>query len=150
MYSERVAALESLRDFDLGIWSMHELPASLKPFYRGSAIGGEMLRALSSAKISLNVHGDFMRYGGNMRLFEAAGVGAFQLVDDRPGVRQWFMPGEHLAVFRDHDDLRRQARHYLANDELRRRIAAAGRQHALANHRYDQRLAQVEALLRQL
>ena len=44
-----------------------------------------MLEVLSSAKISLNVHGNFMRYGGNMRLFEAAAVGTFQIVDNRAG-----------------------------------------------------------------
>ena len=147
LYSERVAALESLRDFDLGIWSMHEAPASLKPFYRGSALGGDMLRVLSSVKISLNAHGDFMRYGGNMRLFESAAVGAFQLVDDRPGVRQLFRPGEHLAVYRDHADLRAKARYHLEHDGERRRIAEKAREHVLAAHRYEQRLLAVEGIL---
>ena len=150
LYSQRVAALESLRDFDLGIWSMHDLPASLKPFRRGSALGAEMLRALSSVKISINAHGDFMRYGGNMRLFETAAVGTFQIVDDRPGVGEWFTIGEHLVTFQDHDDLREKARYYLDNDAERQRIAAAAREHVLAHHRYDQRLARVEGLLREL
>ena len=147
LYSERVMALESLRDFDLGIWSMHETPASLMPFRRGSALGESMMEVLSSVKISLNIHGDFMRYGGNMRLFECAALGSFQIVDDRPGVREWFTPGEHLVTFHDHQDLREKVRHYLAHDEERQRIAAAARRHVLAHHRYDQRLARVEALL---
>ena len=147
LYSERLAALESLRDFDLGVWSVHEAPPSLQRFYRGSALGDEMLRVLSSVKISLNAHGDFMRYGGNMRLFEAAAVGAFQLVDDRPGIKEWFDIGEHVVTYRDHDDLREKARYYLANDAERERIAAAGRAHALARHTYTQRLARVEELL---
>ena len=147
LYSERVAALESLRDFDLGIWSVHEAPASLKAYFRGAALGEEMMRVLSSVKISLNVHGDFMRYGGNMRLFECAALGAFQIVDDRPGVREWFSVGEHLVTFRDADDLREKLRYYLAHDEERGRIAAAARAHVLAHHRVDQRLAVVEGLL---
>lgn len=150
LYSERVAALERLRDFDLGIWSVHETPASLKPFHRGAALGEGMLGVLSSVKISVNIHGDFMRYGGNMRLFESAALGAFQLVDDLPGVHKWFNDGEHLATFRDGDDLVEKARHYLAHAEERERIAAAGRAHALAHHRYDQRLARVEELLAEL
>ena len=147
LYSERVAALESLRDFDLGIWSMHETPASLKPFHRGSALGVTMMQTLSSVKISINVHGDFMRYGGNMRLFENAALGAFQIVDDRPGLREWFRDGEHLVTFSDLDDLRDKVRFYLAHDGERQRIAAAARAHVLAHHRYDQRLARVEGLL---
>ncbi len=147
LYSERVAALESLREFDLGIWSVHEAPDSLKPFHRGGALGLRMLQVLSSVKISINVHGDFMRYGGNMRLFESAALGAFQIVDDRPGVHEWFRDGEHLVTFSDADDLREKARYYLAHDDERLRIAAAARAHALANHRVDQRLEAVEGLL---
>src|SRR5690606_31131455 len=75
LYSERVEALEALSEFDLGIWSVHDVPDSLKPYARGSALGGEMLDVLSSAKISINAHGNFMRYGGNMRLFETASIG---------------------------------------------------------------------------
>ena len=147
LYSERVAALESLRDFDLGIWSVHEVPAILRPNFRGAALGESMMRVLSSVKISINVHGDFMRYGGNMRLFECAGLGVFQLVDDRPGVREWFTVGEHLVTFSDAEDLREKVRYYLAHDEERARIAAAGRAHVLEHHRYDQRLREVERLL---
>lgn len=147
LYSERVAALESLREFDLGIWSVHETPASLRPHYRGSALGLSMLQVLSSVKISINIHGDFMRYGGNMRLFECAGAGSFQLVDDKPGVHTWFVDGEHLATFSDLADLREKARYYLAHDDERQRIALAAREHALAHHRIDQRLARVMELL---
>ena len=150
LYSERVAALESLRDFDLGIWSMHEAPKSLRHFHRGSALGATMMQTLSSVKISINIHGDFMRYGGNMRLFECAALGSFQIVDDRPGVHEWFRDGEHLVTFSDHTDLREKACYYLAHDDERRRIAAAARAHVLAHHRYDQRLARVQALLREL
>ena len=150
LYSERVAALESLREFDLGIWSMHEVPASLRPFHRGSALGEAMMQVLSSVKISINAHGDFMRYGGNMRLFESAALGAFQIVDDRPGVHEWFTDGEHLVTFRDAADLQEKVRYYLAHDEERVRIAAAAREHVLARHRMDQRLERVEELLAEL
>ena len=147
LYSERVAALESLRDFDLGIWSVHDVPASLAPFHRGYALGDEMLQVLSSVKICINTHGDTMRYGVNLRLFESAALGAFQIVDDRPGVSECFRPGEHLVTFSDHADLREKVRYYLTHDEERQRMADAARAHVLAHHRYDQRLARVEKLL---
>jgi len=147
LYSERVAALESLRDFDLGIWSVHDVPPSLAPFHRGYALGDEMLQVLSSVKICINTHGDTMRYGVNLRLFECAALGVFQIVDDRPGVGECFKLGEHLVTFSDHEDLREKARYYLAHDEERQQMAEAARQHALAHHRYDQRVARVEELL---
>lgn len=146
LYSERVQALEALADFDLGIWSVHEIPPSLKKFHRGYALGDEMMQVLSSVKISLNTHGDFMRYGGNMRLFETAAVGTFQIVDDRPGIPTWFTPDDHLVIFHSLDELREKVTHYLAHDTERQAIADQARVHVLAHHTYDHRLKQVEAL----
>ena len=147
LYSERVAALESLREFDLGVWSVHDVPDSLKPFYRGYALGEGNLQVLSSVKICLNTHGDTMRYGVNLRLFECAALGAFQIVDDRPGVAEYFAIGEHLVTFSDIADLREKVRYFLAHDDERARMAAAAREHALAHHRVGQRLARVLELL---
>lgn len=150
LYGERIAALEALRNFDLGIWSVHEVPPSLRPFYRGAALGEQMLRATCASRIALNPHGDFMRYGGNMRLFEACGVGAFQIVDDRPGVREWFTVSEHLVTYRDPDHLRELVQYYLTHEDERAQIAAAGQAHAHAHHTYDQRMARLMALVNEI
>ncbi|QPC83199.1 glycosyltransferase [Phototrophicus methaneseepsis] len=147
LYGERVEALNALTDVDLGLWSVHDAPASLKPYLRGSALGREMFRVLSGATISLNVHGNFMRYGGNMRLFEAAGVGAFQISDERPGIHEWFTVGEHLVTYNDLDDLHAKVQYYLAHPDEREQIARAGREHALKHHTYEQRLDAIEVLL---
>jgi glycosyltransferase involved in cell wall biosynthesis len=147
LYRRRVEVLEALRDFDLGVWSVHDVPQSLRPHYRGSALGEDMMRVMSAAKLTVNVHGDFMRYGGNMRLFEAAGVGVCQVADDLPGVRRWFTPGEHIATFTTPDDLRQTVARLLADDAERARLAANARQHVYAHHTYDARAAHFEALL---
>ncbi|MEL6307497.1 MAG: glycosyltransferase [Chloroflexota bacterium] len=141
LYSERVEALAALKDVDLGIWSVHDVPPILQAQYRGRALGSTMLDVVSAAKISLNVHGNFMLYGGNMRLFETAGVGTFQIVDERPGIADWFTEGEHLVTFQDEKDLRDKVAYYLAHPDERERIAEAGRQHALAHHTYAHRLS---------
>lgn len=145
LYSERIHALESLHGFNIGVWTVHDLPASLQPFYRGKALGSGMMDVLSASPITLNTHGDFMRYGGNMRLFEAAGVGAFQLCDDRPGVREWFKVGEHVAVYKDAQDLREHVAYYLAHPQERERMAQAARAHALAHHTYAHRVARLQS-----
>ncbi|MBI5667198.1 MAG: glycosyltransferase [Chloroflexi bacterium] len=150
LYRRRVQALEALRDFDLGIWSVHEVPPSLRPFVRGRALGESMLRVLSAAKITINTHGDFMRYGGNMRTFEAAGVGVFQIADDLPGTCQWFTPGETIVTYSDEDDLQTKVAYYLAHDAEREALARRARDHAYAHHTYDQRMARVEELVSSL
>ncbi len=150
LYSERVAALEALREFDLGIWSVHEVPPSLRPHYRGAALGEQMLRITRAAKITVNPHGDFMRWGGNMRLFEACGVGTLQIADDRPGVREWFTVGEHLITYRDPQHLRELVAYYLAHNDERARIAEAGRAHVHAHHTYDHRMERLMALVQDI
>ncbi len=148
LYSERVRALEALRDFDLGLWSVHDVPGSLRGKVRGGALGEDMLRVLSASKLTINTHGDFMRYGGNMRLFEAAAVGTFQLADDRPGNRRWFTPDETIVLYSSLDDLREKVAYYLAHDAERQAIADAARAHVYAHHTYDQRVEELERLLR--
>ncbi len=150
LYSQRVKALEALRDFNLGIWSVHEVPPSLKPFYRGAALGEDMERILSAAKICFNTHGNFMRYGGNLRLFEVAGAGVFQVTDDLPGVRVWFPDVNGtptILSYSDLDDLRAKVTHYLAHEDERQAIAANGRAHVYTAHTYDDRAAEFERLI---
>lgn len=152
LYSRRVKALEALSaaGFDLGIWSVHELPASLRKHYRGKALGEQMERILSAAKICFNTHGDFVHYGGNLRLFEVAGAGVFQVTDDLPGVRVWFPEIDGtptLITYTDAEDLVRKAAYYLEHDAERTAIAANGQRHVYAQHTYDHRAAQLEELL---
>ena len=150
LYGERVAALEGLQDFNLGIFSIHEVPASLRRFYRGPALGEQMLRASCGAAIVLNPHGNFMRYGGNMRLFEACGTGTLQITDDRPGVRKWFTVGEHLIIYHNIKHLREMVSYYLAHEAERRQIAEAGQKHVYAHHTYDQRMARLMTLAEEI
>lgn len=153
LYSRRIHALEALRDFDLGIWSVHDVPESLRPFVRGRALGEEMQRILSAAKICFNTHGDFVFYGGNLRLFEVAGAEVFQLTDDLPGVRTWFpdMEGQPmLLTYTSDDDLRSKVRHFLDHDSERLAAAARAQAHAYAHHTYDKRVERVEALIGRL
>lgn len=150
LYSRRIKALEAAADFDLGIWSVHGIPPSLVPFYRGPALGERMTRILSGSKIQINPHGNFMRYGGNMRIFEAAACGVFQLVDDLPGIPTWFSLGDQIVTYTDLDDLRRKTRYYLDHETERQQIAQAAQAHAYAHHTYDHRMAKLVDLVSSL
>ena len=147
LYSNRVKALETVGECGLGIWSIHDLPAPLKPYYRGPALGEQMFRITCGSKIQLNPHGNFMRYGGNLRLFEAAGCGVFQIADDLPGVSKWFTPGETIAIYHDLQHLKHQVAYYLQHDDERRQIAEAARAHVYAHHTYDHRMSRLVELI---
>lgn len=156
LYSRRVRALEALgaAGFDLGIWSVHDVPPSLQRYVRGRALGEEMERILGAARLCFNTHGDFAFYGGNLRLFEVAGAGVFQIVDDLPGVRAWFPPdadGEPMVfAYRDTDDLCVGVARYLADDAARQRAAERARTHVYAHHTYDVRAARFDALITEI
>ncbi len=150
LYSRRVAALAALTNFDLGIWSVHAVPAALQTHRRGSALGETMLRVLSAAKMTINPNGNFMRYGGNMRLFEAAGVGTLQLTDDVPGVREWFTLGENIVIYHDTADLCAKVAYYLQHDSERELLAQRAREHVYAHHTYEQRVDRFEQMMSDL
>jgi spore maturation protein CgeB len=147
LYSQRAQALEAVRDCGLGVWSVHDVPAALRPYYRGPALGERMLRAVCGSAIQLNPNSNFMRYGGNMRLFEAPGCGVFQITNETPGASLWFTPGETIVTYRDLPQLRQLVEYYLTHDAEREQIAQAAQAHVYAHHTYDQRMARLVDLI---
>lgn len=79
------------------------------------------------------VRGRFGQIKG--RPFELAAMEKFCLCEWAACVEHWFRPGVDLAVFRDADDLLQQVRRYLADEGLRRRMAASARAHYLERWR---------------
>ena len=158
-YPERLGILEALSDFDLGIWGIgwERLPKNspLRPLIRGGIVRPEeWVKIFSASKIILNINPrralipdpDVQRMDNedfrmcNMRVFEILGCGAFQLVDARADVLSLFGDGKHLALFKDAVDAARQARFYLNNPELTKKIAETGRREVLSKHTYRHRL----------
>jgi spore maturation protein CgeB len=142
IYGERVEMLEAVADLNLSIWTedrkfLESRPA-LRNKFRGIAFGDEMVKVIGAAKISLNSVGCSMQRGGNMRTFEVAGIGTFQLIDRYDPA--WFEEGEEIVSFSDNVDLRKKLVYYLEHDQERRRIAKAGRKRALAQHTYKHRM----------
>jgi spore maturation protein CgeB len=108
-----------------------------------------MLKILSAAKLCFNTHGDFVFYGGNLRLFEVAGAGVAQIAEDLPGTRAWF-PNDTIIVYIDHADLRAKVGAILRDDAGREAMAARARAHVYAHHTYDVRAARFEELMKEL
>ncbi len=143
LYTKRIAALEALREYDLAIWSEDGVPESLEAHYRGGILGEDMMRVTVAAKIGLNPHPDHMLHGGNLRLFEMAGSGVFQITNDLPGVGAYLRDGREIVLYHSMDHLREQVDYYLAHPDQRRKIAQAAQQHAYAAHTYAQRMTRL-------
>jgi spore maturation protein CgeB len=117
--------------------------------YRGEAWGLDMYRLLADARISLNRHiAEAEGHANNMRLYEATGVGSFLLTDEGSNLAELFEPGREVVTYAGVDDLVEKARHYLAHEDERRTIAAAGQARTLREHTYEHRMQELAEILR--
>jgi glycosyltransferase involved in cell wall biosynthesis/SAM-dependent methyltransferase len=76
----------------------------------------------------------------NMRVFEGMAAGALLITSEADGLESLFTDGEDLVIFRRDEDVFACIERYLADDEARTRIAAAGQARVLAEHTYDHRM----------
>jgi spore maturation protein CgeB len=104
----------------------------------------------TSALAVLNVARDSMAAVGfspATRVFEAAGAAACLITDAWKGIELFLKPGTEVLVARDGRDVA----DHLANltPERARSIGEAARRRVLAEHTYERRGADVDALFRQ-
>lgn len=118
-------------------WSRPPIPAG-RDLPRVEAYG-----VMAGALGTLNVHGD--QDGFTMRTFEASGVGGLQLID-RDDVAELYEPGKEVLVFHSPDELVDLARRAAVDTPWAQRIREAGRRRTLAEHTFDHRVRELEAL----
>jgi O-antigen biosynthesis protein len=120
-----------------------ELVQQIKGRFRNTFIGqkffDEMARIYSASRLVFNRS---IRNDVNMRVFEALACGSLLMTNDLGdnGQDELFRDGVHLATYRDGDELLDKIRFYLDREELRERLADAGRAEALSRHTYRHRM----------
>jgi spore maturation protein CgeB len=152
-YQNRREFFQGLLDFDVKIWgSDWNLNSPLGPFIQkqGARVTEEeAVKIFSASRINLNLHsspyhlginpeGDYL----NPRTFYLAAAGAFQLVDLRGQLSEFFKPEEEVATFLSLAEARGKIDYFLAHEEERLRVAQKGRQRCLRDHTYSVRLSQ--------
>lgn len=126
------------------------LPAAspVRRAWEGEAWGLDMYAALARAGIAINRHiAAAEGQANNMRLYEATGVGALLLTEDAPNLPSLFDPGAEVVAYAGVDDLVDKLRHYLADADARREIAAAGQRRTLDEHGYAARMRELLPML---
>jgi spore maturation protein CgeB len=146
LHSWRVAFFKNLSDLDVKLWGK---PAPLwmaagpvAGLHQGREVNNhDKVRAFRGAKIVVNnlQYGEV--WGVNVRCFEAAGAGAFQMVDWRPGLSQLFEVGRELISFGSMADLKQKIDFWLPREAERRAVAESGMRRAHAEHTYALRVA---------
>ncbi|MZP29451.1 glycosyltransferase [Heliobacterium undosum] len=131
-------------------WDKHPL---LKEVYGGMVTLPEMVEVYNQAKVVFNpswaADGDFSIPQNKLRLYEAAGCGAFQLTNYSQALLESFREDEEIAFFRSDDELLHKVLYFLDHGEEREAIAEAGYRRALRDHSTWRRLdSLVDALVK--
>jgi spore maturation protein CgeB len=107
-----------------------------------NAFNGSPLAVLNVARDSMAEVG----FSPATRVFEAAGAGGCLITDAWEGLELFLAPGEEVLVARDGQDV---AEHLIGlTVERARQIGEAARRRVLAEHTYERRAIEVDALLR--
>ena len=144
-HSWRVACLKHLTDYDVKIWGnpapLWMNSGAVCKMYQGRGVyNHDKVKAFRGASIVINNLHYGEVWGLNVRAFEAAGAGAFQMVDWRPGLEQLFDDGKEIISFSSITDLKQKVDYWLPRKHERREIARAGMRRAHAEHTYALRL----------
>jgi spore maturation protein CgeB len=130
-----------------GIPQKHKLRArTLALRYPGRVhdpvFGRDYYRVLARSKIVVNRHIDCAGdWASNMRMFEATGMGACLVTDNKKNLGDLFKPGVECVAYDGLDDCVEKIKYLLKHDAEREAIAAAGQRRTLRDHRFDQRVA---------
>lgn len=148
-HRQRIALLEAVAErYDLQLFgNPPQALAAASPLHRcfqGEVWGADMYQALRRSKVTLNSHIDMAgREAGNMRLFEATGVGAFLLTDFKDNLHTLFAPDREVAVWRSVGDCLTTIDRALGDDAGRETVARAGQARTMAQHTYRHRAAEI-------
>ncbi|MFH1744258.1 MAG: glycosyltransferase, partial [bacterium] len=127
------------------IWGDSRYSGPLASVYAGRSLDypTETPHVYHRATINLNIVHSSLLDTVAFRVFDVLACGGFLLTEYRPIFEELFEPGVHLDIFRDSQELVEKIEYYLAHDEIRQRIAQAGREKVLAEHTFASRLTQI-------
>jgi len=135
------------------IWGYGEntLPplSPIRKNFHGQAWGKEMYEIFAAAKIVVNRHINVAgNVANNMRMFEATGMGAMLITDDKPNMKEFFDVGREAITYKNAEELVEKIGYYLTHDREREVIAIKGQRKTLTRHTYKQRMKDLDLILR--
>jgi spore maturation protein CgeB len=132
-----------------GKYPVEFYPAIIRKHLREPKYGFEMYQLLKGSGIVLNNHGDVAGdFAGNMRLFEATGVGSCLLTDNKSNLSELFNVDNEIVVYNSPEECAEKIRWLLKNDSERKRIAASGKKRTLEHHTVDARCKSIIEILK--
>lgn len=145
---EYLAEQTDMRIFGYGA---NSLPSGslLRERHGGEVWGMDMYRALARSRITLNRHINVAENNANnMRLYEATGVGAMLLTDQKDNLHELFEIGKEVVAYSSKEEAAELVRHYLDHPQEAESIAKAGQERTLREHTYAKRMQELVPILK--
>lgn len=118
----------------------------IKSVHQGPIFGLDMYRALAASRITLNYHIDIAdNHAGNMRMFEATGVGTCLLSEHSSNIL--FEPGEEIITFKSKEELLEILKKMRNQTEKIEQIAKKGQKRTLEKHNIERMFNDIQPAL---
>lgn len=115
--------------------------ADAAKYFAGAKININLHRALDDDSYYDGNKRRVMAFSPNVKTFEIAACGRFQLVDNsRADLGKYFDIGREIDVFSSADELVKKIKHYMKDEEKREEIARTARERCLHEYTYRERL----------
>lgn len=106
-------------------------------FYYGQQLFENAAQKYAESKVCFNIA---MTDDLNMRNFEVMASGSMLLTSWIPTIEEFFEDGKHLVLYRSLDEMVDKAKYYVDHDTEREKIAQAGYEAVIANHKIMDRV----------
>jgi spore maturation protein CgeB len=117
----------------------------IKSLYQRPVFGLDMYRTLAASRITLNIHIDVAgNCAGNMRMFEATGVGACLLTEQSENINELFQPGKEILTYRSNEELLEIIHDMFNRKEEIEQIAKAGQNRTLQHHTLERMFTDIK------
>jgi spore maturation protein CgeB len=111
--------------------------STLRKRWRGEAWAEDMYELLADSQITLNRHIDIAKgYACNMRLYEATGMGACLVTDNKSNLSTLFEPDHEVVIYSTAGEAISKIRELIKNPSLASAIALRGQQRTIKDHTY--------------
>lgn len=112
-----------------------------------SVWGMDMYSVLAHSRMTVNVHGEVAdSIAGNMRMFEATGVGTLLFTENTINIKELFEPGKEVVTYTSIGNLIDQIKYFMKNSEECLDIAKMGQTKTMKNHTTIHRASELERI----
>jgi spore maturation protein CgeB len=118
--------------------------ADILNVYNGEAWGLKMYDLIQRSLITFNIHESLLKgFVGNMRMFEATGIGTMILNDEGVNLSELFIPGKEIETYKNIDEAVEKANYYIKNPEKALEIGKNAQKRTITEYNYDEYVAKL-------